>query len=193
MNTNIIVGGIAVLWVAIFAAVIIPNERQVSAPEAYPRVILETRPVDPRDLLRGDFVILAYDFSRPWRQRWERDVERDFTIDDRLQAKYDELPSGTKVYAALQVDAATRRAEVHHVGLAEPKEGLYLTGSLRGSDSWNRELRFGIEKYFVPVGKGRPIERERNAGDLAVEVAIDPDTGEAIGAMTLGLNAEALM
>ena len=35
-----------------------------------PRYLLQTRPVDPRDLLRGDYVILGYEISTPpkeWR------------------------------------------------------------------------------------------------------------------------------
>lgn len=185
--------GIALLWLVIFAIMIAPNERQVSVPDEYPRVILKTQPVDPRDLLRGDFVILSYEFNRLGQRSWEEPDDSDFAesvaeLGDALM----QAPAGTQVYIALDVDAQNR-ATAQAISLEKPTKGLFLAGKLRGApNSWEtREARFGIEKYFVPEGKGRELERARNSNNLEAEVAIDPESGKAL-VVDLLVNEEAV-
>src|SRR5688500_14903150 len=65
-------------------------------------ILLETAPVDPRDLLRGDFVILNYKIS---------------TIDGTLwDVPISELRGGQKVYVLLEL-----RGEFHEVVRASTK------------------------------------------------------------------------
>ncbi|MBY3249774.1 GDYXXLXY domain-containing protein, partial [Rhizobium laguerreae] len=34
---------------------------------------------------------------------------------------------------------------------------------------------YGIERYYVPEGEGKPIEEARNDGNVAIAVRVSPD------------------
>jgi uncharacterized membrane-anchored protein len=154
----------------------------------YPRVILETQPVDPRDLLRGDFVILSYEFATTANTMNTVNTMNPFEamiLGEEKTALKEELKNtlyfsenGDKVYAVLDV-AEDRRAKVVSYEKTKPNTGLFLRGVVRGTRT-NKSLDFGIEKYFVPEGKGRELEKARNASHLEVEVAINPKSGKAL-------------
>jgi uncharacterized membrane-anchored protein len=125
-------------------------------------VLLETRPVDPRDLLRGDYVILNYKIS-------------DVALSP--PAPTNGLPPGTTVYVALEP-----RGQFHEVVLAStnritPGEGqVMLKGHSRAW--WNSaarqtvHLEYGLERYYVREGTGNP------RGKITVQAAV-PDSGQA--------------
>jgi uncharacterized membrane-anchored protein len=124
-------------------------------------VLLETRPVDPRDLLRGDYVTLSYKIS-------------DVALTPPIPG--DGLPAGTTVYVALE-----QRGQFHEVALAStnpitPAEGqVVLKGHSRSW--WNNaagtvHLEYGLERYYVREGTGNP------RGKLTVQAAV-PDSGQA--------------
>ena len=119
-------------------------------------VLLKTRPVDPRDLFRGDYVILTYEIS---------------SLDtSALQTDVTEFKQEDKVYVSLN--------KVDNYGIAsgvyvnKPKEGLFLKGTIKNVQGSRLNLEYGIESYFVPEGKGREIERQRGR-NLDVKVAVD--------------------
>lgn len=116
-------------------------------------VLLQVYPVDPRDLMRGDYVTLGYDFSRT-----SVSVE-----------------PGTTVYAPLVLDPDGRHARGPGLQAGPPPSGtLYLRGTAVGPVGG----RFGIEKFFVPEGQGKPYEEAVRTRQLWAEVTIAPD-GEA--------------
>lgn len=116
-------------------------------------VLLQVYPIDPRDLMRGDYVILSYDFSRG-------SVAAD---------------PGTTVFAPLVLDPDGRHARGQGLQIEPPPAGtLYLRGSADGPGG----ARFGIEKFFVPEGQGTPYEAAVRQRQLWAEVTIAPD-GEA--------------
>jgi len=117
-------------------------------------VVLETAPVDPRDLFRGDYVVLRYTVSEV-PGCWQ--------------------PVGSTIYVPL-----IQRGDVWVAGGASPDlASASHMGSpvLRGQVSrpgrgpGSCEVVYGLESYFVPQGKGRDIERVR--GQLKVRVAVD--------------------
>jgi uncharacterized membrane-anchored protein len=125
-------------------------------------VLLETRPVDPRDLLRGDYVTLSYKIS-------------DVTLSP--PASTNGLPSGTTVYVALEP-----RGQFYEVALAStnritPAEGQVM---LKGhSQSWwngatqhTVHLEYGLERYYVREGTGNPH------GKITVQATV-PESGQA--------------
>jgi uncharacterized membrane-anchored protein len=124
-------------------------------------IVLETRPVDPRDLLRGDYVMLNYKIS---------DVPRS-VFSPRLDA---EVPAGTLVYVGLKM-----RGQFYEVSRASLErfsadaDEVVLKG--RSASSWgatnNVHVAYGLERYYVGEGKGNPH------GNLTVQVAV-PDSGE---------------
>jgi uncharacterized membrane-anchored protein len=119
------------------------------------RILLQTLPVDPRDLFRGDYVILSYKVSSPERWHWQESPYR----------------KGETVYVTLRRQGRFHETEL--VSKSPPEEGkLFLRGRVRQSTSQNLTVEYGIESYFVPEGKGRELERQAGRG-LSVEVAVD--------------------
>jgi len=108
--------------------------------QAGDQVILATRPVDPRDLFRGEYVILRYAIE---------DVE----IVTRATAG---KPEGTPVY--LRLEAKDNR--VHRVTAvrfdAPQDDYVWLQGEVSGSSGI---VRFpDLEQFYVPEGSGLDIE-----------------------------------
>lgn len=121
-------------------------------------VTLQTVPVDPRDLFRGDFVILSYEISR-------------------IGGKV-----GNVIFYALPVygdSVYVRLTEKGGVWVAsevasDPRSDwdVFIKGTVTGTGiarlvggRFNRRwitLSYGIESYFVPEGTGKPIERARD-------------------------------
>ncbi len=126
-------------------------------------VLLETMPVDPRDLLRGDYVILNYKIS---------------TIPTTLfRGTNDGLPpEGTAVYVGL-----VKRGQFHEVSRAAvkpfspEKDEVVMKGTVQ--PSWNGQssirLIYGLERYYVAEGTGNP------QGKLTVQVAV-PKSGQGL-------------
>lgn len=119
---------------------------------------LATTPVDPRDLFRGDYVILGYEIG---------------AINLTRVGAATDLKSGESVHVGLRA-AANGRAEVAKlVRQGQPKEagliwmnatafGTYnchvrVAGSCDERDVMTR-VTYGLESYFVPEGQGKAIE-----------------------------------
>jgi len=127
-------------------------------------VLLETRPVDPRDLLRGDYLTLNYKIS---------DVALDLFWPPRTNG----LPPGQTVYVALEP-----RGQFHQVRLASTKpiepaaDYVVLKGRTQtwwtGNARTNVHLAYGLERYYVREGTGNP------RGKITVQAAV-PSSGQA--------------
>ena len=111
-------------------------------------VVLKTVPIDPRDLLRGDYVALAYEISTPNAAGFE---------------------VGETVFVRLEEhggvwDAAT-------VGGRYPPDWDTV---IRGEVVEASPLRveYGIEAYFVPEGRGVEIE---TADEVLAVVSLGDD------------------
>lgn len=114
-------------------------------------VVLATVPVDPRDIFRGDYVVLRYGIS---------------TLPNCYGSDGDEidvlLRRGPDVWYA-----AGRRW-----GLEAPEEGtVVIRGRITRTYRGSCDVAYGIESYFVPEGTGRAIERAR--GKVNVHVVVD--------------------
>ncbi|MCC3156378.1 GDYXXLXY domain-containing protein [Hymenobacter sp. 15J16-1T3B] len=121
-------------------------------------VALRTSPVDPRDLLRGDYVSLNYDISQVPRRLWRGEAEP-----RRRRPVYVELqPTAAGYYAA----AAVYPAEPATL----PTGHVVLRGWI--SNAWRQglQLRYGLERYYVPENTGLGLQRQ----PLLVRVSIAP-------------------
>jgi uncharacterized membrane-anchored protein len=119
---------------------------------------LKTRPVDPRDLFRGDYVILSYDISR---------VNTGIT---------ENFKNGDKVYVAL--DIQKNYAVAVGAYATPPQDKLFIKGVVIQSGANSLQVEYGIESYFVLEGKGTTLER-RNGKSLEAKVMVDK-SGTAI-------------
>ena len=132
-------------------------------------VYLRTMPVDPRDPFRGDYVVLNYEINR-------LPLE---LVDKSVRDKKGK--GGTKVYATLRTDARGV-AQVTGVHSDPPSSGLFIRGRLPPRNDWRWNtgqhqiaIEYGVEKLFVPQGKGLEIEQQRgtrNDWQTAMEVAV---------------------
>ncbi|QRY69317.1 GDYXXLXY domain-containing protein [Ensifer sp. PDNC004] len=128
-------------------------------------VLLKTVPVDPRDLLRGDYVILSYDISRLQPELFKGDTPKqseEAQIYVRLEKQLDGFWAATE-------------ASFQPLGLAGDSVVLrslpfiYYPSSALSSVS----VEYGIERFYVPEGEGRTLEEARNAEALSVNIRVD--------------------
>lgn len=126
-------------------------------------VTLETERVDPRDLLRGDFLILNYKIS-------------DLPVNLFSPPVSPDLPGGTKVYVALEPRGdffVVARASTNQF---EASGNQVLLQANRTWGGWNGtnmvHVEYGLERYFVREGSGNP------PGKLTVD-AVVPASGRA--------------
>lgn len=139
-------------------------------------VMLQTRALDPRDLLRGDYVVLGYDISSLPAG----------ALKDRLGSG-----RGTPVFVKLapKPDGFYGAVSVHLEPVAVAAPEILIRGHVAmGATCGNQHrafcevlsIRYGIESYFVPQGEGRDIEKARNAGKVAIVAAVTPSGRAAI-------------
>lgn len=129
--------------------------------------ILETRPVDPRDLFRGEYVILRYTIES----------------DENIQEVASELQSGDQLYIKL-IENEKGVASVAEVRGSSPDslEGLWIIGEVSGG-----RVRFpALEQFYVPEGTGRSVENFR--GDLHVEIVLREGEARVVGLLDGSLN-----
>ncbi len=125
-------------------------------------VLLKTTPVDPRDLFRGDYVVLRYDISN--------------LNSESVALERNDFKSDDKVYVRL--DTREKYAVATNVFAQPPSEGLFIKGTLKDVGGNRFNVEYGIESYFVPEGKGKDIERQLGR-NVDVRVVIDK-SGNAV-------------
>ena len=132
-------------------------------------VVLETQPIDPRSLFRGDYVRLNYTISTLGLDQHPELVE--LKRGDELyvvlakgdpywqpQAIHTEHPGGGDVVLKGRVDRVVQRFNRETRKFEEAKD---------------LQVKYGIESYFVPEGEGRAIERPAEGEKVSIEVAVD--------------------
>jgi uncharacterized membrane-anchored protein len=129
-------------------------------------------PVDPRDFLRGDYVILSYEISRL----------RSNPVEGGQPLAVDQT-----VYVAVRWENGSWRAGPIYD--RPPQSGLFLKGKIEGVRQDESEcpapcrtyqVAYNLEQFFVPEGKGRALEQLRNDQRLEVDVAIAGDGRAAL-------------
>lgn len=142
-------------------------------------VVLPIEPVDPRDLLRGDYITFQYKIS---------------TLEPSYFA-YSPVMNGDTVYVPLKEESGIFSADK---GIAKeiPKGDtrIFLRGKVeRGGagDSFNPtfpvepgniniRVKYGIEEYFIPEGEGGRLNLWKKEDKACAEVKIDKRGRSAI-------------
>lgn len=133
-------------------------------------VVLETQPVDPRSLFRGDYVRLNYKIS---------------SFDLSEYPALAGVERGDEVYVALHKQAPYWQP-VSVSRVFPTGEPVVIRGRVDRimTATWNPQTRkyeqdrqvlvkYGIENYFLPEGEGRAIERPAAGERISIEVAVD--------------------
>ena len=122
-------------------------------------VLVRVRPVDPRDLFRGDYVILSYEFSRVSPEKIEG-----LSANERGRSKWE----GRTVYVPLVADSDRVHMRAEKVTAVKPEAGLFLQGQMGRYGA----LQFGIESYYVQEGAGHRFEQAIRDRKLSAELAV---------------------
>ena len=142
-------------------------------------VTLQTRPVDPRDLLRGDYVVLGYDISQlpAGALAGQPTAERNPVVFVKL------APDANGLYQAVSVHAAPVTVTAPEVLIRGRVS--YSCGSTSRTFCDKLTIRYGLESYFVPEGEGKTLEQARNQQKLRVVAAVLPSGRAAIKRLLL--------
>jgi uncharacterized membrane-anchored protein len=122
-------------------------------------ILLETQPVDPRDLLRGDYVRLNYKISDVSANLFSPPMKTD-------------LPPGTTIFVAVAPAGTNQYYEATRAGtesLIPAANEVLLRG--KSAPGWRNSagsvhVEYGLEQYFVAEGTGHP------QGKLTVQAAV---------------------
>jgi len=127
-------------------------------------VRVKTVPVDPRDLLYGDYVNLSYEISEVPASLWKgspEGVKRGQTV------YVAAAPTADGTYAL--VGAYDRKPAV------TPEKAVMMKGRASydwAVQDWQLRVNYGIEKYYVPENTGKALEDK--ADRLIVRLKVAP-------------------
>ena len=125
------------------------------------KVMLATTPIDPRDLLYGDFVRLRYAIGENPLSRWHGE-----TAPKRRQAVFVLLAPGS--------DSLSTAVGVYPQAPAPGAGQAVLRGWVTDVYPASFNLRFNLERYYVPEGSGLRLENAGRLHPLRVRVSIAP-------------------
>lgn len=131
-------------------------------------VALLTVPVDPTDLLYGDYVTLRYEIEEVSKTE----------IPAAILKKIDKLANsnGLTVYGKL-----VQQGDIYvldSLSDKKPSGSVYLTGKLSGYDYQSvdgiyvHSVDFGLERYFVPENTGKELEDLSAKGQLIAHLKV---------------------
>ena len=146
-------------------------------------VLLKVEPVDPRDLLRGDYVRLGYEIGS---------LPVALLVDPPAG---DASTESGDVYVRLrkQDDGYWRAvsASLYHPQETPPQPGeVDLRGTV--ASGWSLDpaatlsVDYGMERYYLPEGEGKAIERDMRVRPFGILAAVGQDGAAQIKALMDG-------
>lgn len=144
-------------------------------------ILLETVPIDPRDLFRGDYVILEYKINQVEGSKFLQNIE----VENNW--KWEAEMGRKTVYVTLKEQNGFY--ETDQVLLEKPKaDNLYLKGRIRyisriynDKTQWSENnlgdidfvyVDYQLDKYFVPENTGLDLEAAAREGELTAKVKV---------------------
>ncbi|MCK1736119.1 GDYXXLXY domain-containing protein [Bradyrhizobium sp. 138] len=169
--------GVAVLVQCVLLVLMVADRMQILREGR--EVTLQTQPVDPRDLLRGDYVVLRYDISEV-----PAGALAGKPADARNPFVFVKLaPNADGLYTAVSVHAAP--VPVTAPELLIRGRVSYSCGSNVRTFCDKLTIKYGLESYFVPEGEGGKLEQARNQQKLRIVAAVLPSGRAAIKRLLL--------
>lgn len=167
----------ALLQTGLLTQMVVGQVRLLNSPI---EAVLKTRPVDPRDIFRGDYVILNYEIEN---------LRSDHVSIEKG------LKPGEEVYLTLNL--TTPYATPVALSATAPKSLANDQAVIRAKLNWtdngeqpvtdtdcitcaNAFLELPVDSYFVPEGTGTEIEEYRDERALGVIVALNENGDAAI-------------
>lgn len=147
-------------------------------------VIIKTKPIDPRSLFRGDYVLLNYSISQlvPMKLGGDKHFARSDTIYVVLQqvgtywqaqSIYHHMPKADKGQVVIKgrVQYAYTRAAGRSGRNSRPQLQSVL------------DVKYGVENYFVPERQGLALERAGQGETISIRLVVDRFGNAAIKAV----------
>jgi len=149
-------------WIILARAAVLRDGREI---------LLKVEPVDPRDLLRGDYVRLGYEISRipvgMVANMPKQDTIEAGAIHVRLRRDADGYWRALSASLSTPVEGEAGPDQIDLLGTVEPAWSL-------GPDS-TLTVDYGIERFYLPEGEGRAIERDMRERSFGVVAAVASD------------------
>lgn len=150
---------IAAFWIIIICTFTLQQEYLLFKGK---EVLLKTIPVDPRDLFRGDYVVLNYEIAQIPKNYRNHHFEFNKTV-----------------YVTLDIDK-NNIGHIKSITKYKPSTNFFLEGKIKRCDipqaiifkSTRQCIHYGIETYFVKEGTGKKLENDLRDGTL-VKIIID--------------------
>jgi uncharacterized membrane-anchored protein len=175
----VLFGAAALVQLALLAAMVI-DRAQILRDGT--EVMLQTRPIDPRDLLRGDYVVLGYDMSQlpagPLLNQpaSSRNPMLFVKLAPNRDGFYEAVSLHTEAVAVTNPEVLIRGRVLY---------GASCGGSGKPAFCDKLQVRYNLESYFVPQGEGKKLEEARNQRKLTVVAAVLPSGRAAIKRLLL--------
>ena len=133
-------------------------------------VILKTAPVDPRDLLRGDYVTLNYDISRVPVSTLVGGPPKESLNNQVLSVRLKKQDDG--YWGIVESSFATLDAKPDTVVLKSLPFDYVSYGDLADTSQATIAVTYGIERYYVPEGAGHALEEARRDGQVSIAASV---------------------
>lgn len=145
-------------------------------------VLLKVEPIDPRDLLRGDYVRLNYEISDiPVR-----------IVSNAPAGEFRSEDGPIFVRLGMEEDGYWRpRSATLGAPAGAPAPGeVDIRGEVRrgwpGGPKGSYNVNYGIDRYYVPEGEGREIESNMRERPFSILAAVGPDGRAQVKALMDG-------
>ena len=152
-------------------------------------LVVQTAPIDPRDIFRGDYVRLDYLFSRLRADQIDPALrERGLRKGELVFLAMKTAPDGIAIARQLQLERppfpylpGRVQKEWPYRGYPDSSPQQRARGKL---ESWPLSVDYGIGRFYVEQGKGLEMEAIRGGRDdyqrpMLVELAV-PESGQAL-------------
>jgi uncharacterized membrane-anchored protein len=162
-------------WIIAGRAAILRNGREV---------LLKVEPVDPRDLLRGDYIYLSYDISRlPVRLIANGAQDANTTVDGPIVVRLKKGADGYWHPVSAWLGKAATEAAPDEVDIA----GHVFAGwDLASDPDATVSPDYGIERFYLPEGEGMAIQNDMRVRPFGIRAAIASDGTAQIKALMDG-------
>jgi uncharacterized membrane-anchored protein len=161
-------------WIIAGRAAILRNGKEV---------LLKVEPIDPRDLLRGDYIILGYAISRiPVKMIANVPADKFSSDDTPIVVRLKKGADGywqpiTAWFGKAPTAAAADEADISgHVA-----EGWDLR-----SEGMTIAPVYGIERFYLPEGEGMDIQQDMRRRAFGIRIAVASDGTAQIKALLDG-------
>lgn len=135
-------------------------------------IFLSVEPVDPRDLLRGDYVVLRYNISSIPSSLFQNEPEANDDGDEyedvfvRLRADENGIWQPVSARFGQKPEPESSDNEIDIRGQARITHFSHDT---------SLSVLYGLERFYVPEGEGREIESNLAVREFRMKVAVTDD------------------